>query len=249
MRIINPFPFPIPKPGDVFGLLKRVVTAGKRFLDVLIKGDDIKEKAPLNTQNGTVDGMIELSTALSEYRNKVKIESKQLEETIAEVCRNVFEGIIESVEFANADFQFYRIERLKRKFDSFIDEIDGIFERNVGKRLSLDDSECIAILKMPAGELKGQRMAELKKKVFAESVVGLCKRINEFQDEFFESIEMSVDSRLETIEEKLQEKASIFETLTKNTDVLNEQKEKVTLEAGYMISLTSIFNNLESEVE
>ena len=247
--IQRPIPPGIPKdPGKILGIFKRIIQAGKKFFDVLINGDDIKNKKPVNPQKDTADDIMQLNAVLQEYRRNVSAESKELENGIKEVCREVFNQIIESVEFANSEFNFYKTSTLQRKLDEYLSEIDGIFEMNVIKRISLDDTECEKILKMLPGDLKGTRMAELKKKVFKESIEDLCKKLDNFQMDISESMEMAVSYRLDSLENSLEEKKAAFEKMTEDTENTKSEKEKICLYSVFKMSMAALCGQIVEEV-
>lgn len=239
----------IPKdPSKVIGMLKRVIQAGKKFFDVLIHGDDIKDKKPMDAQRDTADDIMQLNAVLQEYRRNVSKESKELETAVKDACREVFNQITDSVEFANSEFDFYRASTLQRKLDEYLSEIDGIFEMNVMKRISLDDTECEKILKMMPGELKGTRMAELKKKVFKESIEDLSSKLERFQMDISESMEMAVSYRLDSLENSLEEKKAAFEKLSENTENAKAEKEEICLYAELKVSAAALYMQIVEEV-
>ena len=163
--MVMPFPR-IPLPVIIDGL-KKVAKVGKKVLEILFIGNgQIEKERPLDTKNTDTDNIMSLNAILTDYRQEVKSATIELENNIKGICKDVFEGILESLEFVNEQFEFYRISAFKRKINRFTEEIDGIFEKHTAKRISLDDNECIAILKMMPGDLKGKRMKELKEVVF-----------------------------------------------------------------------------------
>lgn len=234
-------------PSKSFRLLKRVIQAGKKFFDVLINGDDIKNQKSMDTKRGTADDIMQLNSVLQEYRKNVSEESKELETEVKDVCREVFNQITESVEFANSEFDFYKTAALERKLNTYLSDIDGIFEKHVIKRISLDDIECEKILKMMPGELKGTRMAELKKKVFEEAIEDLNEKIKEFQRDISENIEMAVNYRLDNLENSLEEKKEIFTKLTENTENIKSEKEGICVYSEFKASVAEMYMQILKE--
>ena len=245
---IMPIPPIIPKdPSKVFGVFKRIIQAGKKFFDVLINGDDIKEQKSMDTKRSTADDIMQLNSVLQEYRRNVSEELKELETEVKNVCKEVFDQITESVEFANSEFDFYKTAALERKLNTYLSEIDGIFEKHVIKRISLDDTECEKILKMMPGELKGTRMAELKKKVFEEAIEDLNGKIEEFQKDISESMEMAVNYRLDSLENSLEEKKEIFMKLAENTENIKSEKEDICVYSEFKASVAEMYTQILKE--
>lgn len=238
---------PIP-PGIIIKAIKKIVGVGKKIKDIIFgeKGKDVSDKKPMDTKNGSVDDMMELNAVLREYHDKVASASQELEALITDACKEVFEQIIDSVEFANSEFHFYRVETLQRKRDNYLSDIDGIFAKNVAKKISMDNEECVKILKMLPGELKGIRMTELRKQVFQESIEELCEKLDDFLEDISDSMEMSVESKLDFYLTKIQEKTEIFEDMAAKQEDMQEKKEKAYLQAACNSSKIGILY-MESE--
>lgn len=236
IRDPNPYPNPI-----LFKVLKKV---GKKILDVgkkvvnFLFGDDVKDEEPLDLEKNGTNDIFRLNEILMNHRKLVKSEMEPVENDVINYCKEVFDSIIESLEFANEQVLIYRTDRIKRKTNNFLESLHGIFEIYTTKRISLDDEECVNILKMMPGEPKSQKMADLKKKVFKESVDEINKRLLEFSNDFFEDIETSVNTRLEGLEEKLNEKTDIFGKIANSNNEQNEEFEKITLKSSYISSLS-----------
>lgn len=242
--MIMPFPPKIPLPIIIEGI-KKVIKVGKKVFDILF-GDNgqIEKERPLDTKNADTDDIMSLNAILTDYRKDVKSATMELENNIKDICKDVFEGILESLEFVNEQFEFYRINAFKRKINRFTEEIDGIFEKHTAKRISLDDNECIAILKMMPGDLKGKRMKELKEVVFKESIDEIIKKVNDFMNDFLDEMKYSVENKIDGISDKIQEKADVFEELSLDNENKNEMTEVAELYSGYIINLAILVEEI-----
>ena len=102
---------------------------------------------------------------------------------------------------------------------------------------------------MVAGDNKANKMAELKKKVFQETIEDINKKLDEFKNDFFDSMELSVDTRMVSVEERLQEKKESFEQLTKANDEHDDKFEKIMLNANYRLYVAEkVVKLINSEV-
>ncbi len=237
-------------PPEIIGkVFKKIVDIGKKIRGIIFGngGGDVSEKKPMDPKNGSTDDMMELNAALREYHDTVAVATRELEMLIMDACKEVFEQIIDSVEFANSEFHFYRVESLQRKRDYYLSEIDGIFAKHVAKKISLDNEECAKILRMMPGELKGIRMVELRKQVFRESIEELCQKLDAFFEDISDSMEMSVDSKLDFYLQDIQEKTEIFEKMATKQEDIQAEREKAYMQAIYNQSKLAICN-MEGEV-
>lgn len=243
MVVGGPLGKPIFDPEKGLKILGRIIEFGKKVIDYLVGGDDVKDQSAMDTKNSSAEDTMNLNSILLEYRNKVKEDTKPVESNVKDVCKEVFASICDSVDFANSQFQIYKVESVKRKLDNIIEDIDGIFEKHVIKRISLDDERCVDILKMLPGDLKGQRMSELKKEVFKEAIEDICTKLEKFQQDIFDNMEISIESRMEGIESKLLEKTEMFEEISQNSDERNKKIESITIKANYILDLIYLSEN------
>lgn len=244
--VIPPLPIP-PIPGPLQDILIELIgRAGRKFIDKVFSKDKTKEKPAYNPEKSEANEVLELNAALMDYRNEVKQATAELEAEIKKECEKVFTEVIGSLEFANEEFEFYRPSRLRRKLDTFLQELDGIFANYTSKRISLDDTECLAVLKMRPGDLKGQRMRELKERVFKESVEEINRRMNSFVNEFFEDMEFSVDHRMSEIEQRLEEKIAAFEIAESDDAKHSGRLEEIILHAEYLRSVFTLSEGIPS---
>lgn len=232
---------PMPRdPKKVFDFVAKLVRAGKKLLKIVFGDGGVGRTAPMDEKKSTVDDIMQLNSLLLQYKETVSNESKEVEVEVKNVCKSVFDQIIESVEFANSELKFYRTEVVERKINRFLSEIDGFFARSVSTRISLDDPECISILKMLPGELKEQRMIELKKRVLQDSLEDLCRIIETFYLELIDGVETSVEDKLISFENTIEERKTKFEIITSKTESCERNKSMINIEARYKASIIGI---------
>ena len=227
---------PIP-PEILLPLIEMASKVVDKVLGKVFADDKTKEQPAYNPEKSEAADVAEINAALVDYRGEVKKATAELEGEIKKTCESVFTEVLSSLEFANEEFEFYRPSRLKRKLDTFLQEMDGIFANYTAKRISLDNADCLAVLKMRPGDLKGQRMRELKELVFKESVEEVNQKLNNFVGEFFEDMEFSVDHRMAEVEQRLEEKIAAFEIAESNDAKNSGRLEEIIYHAGYLRSV------------
>lgn len=233
-------------PEILLPLIDIVVKVGDKLFDKIFNKDKIKEQPAYNPEKSDAVEVMEINSALMDYRSEVKQATAELEDEIKKTCENVFTEVINTLEFANEEFEFYRVSRMKRKLDAFLQDIDGIFSNYTAKRISLDDTDLIAVLKMRPGELKGQRLRELKERVLVESVEEVNRRLNCFVREFFEDMEFSVDHRMAEIEQRLDEKMTAFKAAELSDNKHTNRLEEIILRAEYIRSVFAVSKGIPS---
>lgn len=243
MSIIS-FPPKVPLPSDkIWKIIKKV----GRAIAIALFGDneEIGNRKAAELGNSEVNEIAELNSVLLEYQHSVKEISNSLEREIINECTEFLDKTLLIFQRANSNLDVYSIESVKKRFDRILRSMNGTFMKHMAKRISLDDSQCVAILKMVPGELKGQRMKEHRTKVFQESIDEIIEKMTGFIDGFFEMIEFSFDNRLNDLSFKIEEKANAFSKLSAITDKRNESVEKMQLQVNYIISAIDAVNLLK----
>ncbi|MBQ8135097.1 MAG: hypothetical protein IJ192_11945 [Clostridia bacterium] len=255
----NP-PFPPTDPGTLKKIVKGVVKVGKKVIEGIvnigktaweaISGEDetqeeISRKKGFDPEKSEATDIAELNRLLNEYRTNISSAANDLErEMIIEYTEELKE-IMNLFEEYNKELKVIRSETVKRRFKRMNNEIKGTFEEYISKRISLDDPEFVKILKLPAGELKNQRLQEIKQKVFIEAGNEIVRKIKNAVDEFSDTVEDAFYEHLERAEQTVAEKNEAFENLTKVSDEDTESTEAILIRTDYIISVCSFANSLD----
>jgi len=209
-----------------------------------IKGKDRKQEEIANTkglnpEKSSADEIAELNTILIDYRQNIAAAAADMEHEMIVECSMMLQDIMDTFNEYNQDLKILRADSIKRKFNRVSKDLKGTFAEYVHRRISLDDPECVRILRLPAGDLKNQRLQELKQQVFVEAGNEIIRRIQETVDDFSETVEDAFTDHLERAEEKVQEKTEVFEELSTVADSDRETAESILLKADYLLAVCS----------
>ena len=126
--------------------------------------DEIASQKGFSPEKSQADEIQKLNEMLVEYRSNISKAADDLErEMIVEYSEELNE-IMAVFEEYNKTLKVARTDSIQRRFNRLNKDLRGTFEKYISRRISFDDSELTGILKLPAGELKSQRLQEFKKK-------------------------------------------------------------------------------------
>ncbi len=224
-------PFPMPPKFPKLPL-EIVVEGAKRIgkaLKVLFTGnDDIGKQQPFIEKKSTVDEIGNLHRILSDYRKDVKDASAEILAAIKDECNSFFEKTISQFEGYSKSFDMQHMTgTYKKKFNRMTDEIEDVFDDIMSKRLSIDDSECMSILKMMPGQAKMDRMADYKRKVFTEAVDSVCRKIRYCMEDFFDTVEDTFTNKLNTLSDTINSRSEAFEVLSAEGERSKDEMDTV----------------------
>ena len=247
MSIIgSPFPFPPTDPMKIIKTVGKVIGGiGKvaKYAWSVITGkdekqDEIVRQKGYNPQKDTADEIAELNKLLEEYRSNISSAASDMEREMIVECSEMLQDIMDLFDEYNKNLKVMRSDSVKRKFDRALKGLRGTFAEHVQKRISLDDPECVKVLKLPKeSNVKSQRLQEIKQKVFIEAGNEIVSRIKDCVDDFSETVEDSFFEHLERAEERKQEKVTAFEEMCKITDSDGNAAESVMMKANYMLAV------------
>ena len=244
--------FPLPKLPPLLPILgkvvKTVVKAAKGAWNAITGRDEVQEEISsqksFNPEKIQADDIVELSRMLNEYKKNISAAAGDLErEMIIEYAEEMKE-IMDTFEEYNKTLKVARSETIRRRYKRMSNDLKGTFEEYISKRISLDDPEFVKVLKLPAGELKNQRLQEIKQKIFIEAKDDIIQKIKDAVDDFMETVEDAFTEHLDRAEESMAEKSQAFEELSLSSENDTETAEKVFIKADYIMALCSCAENI-----
>lgn len=208
--------------GDILGS-PRMMEAGMAIQDLCTKRVSTEasyEKTQADIY--TTDRLNEILTSYSTgyYEHATSIENKCIESVEQYYDRLI--AIIESV--PGDDYGKASLKALKTGRARIAKKISGQIKEPLAKRMSLDDAECLAILRMDAGAEKGDAMANFCKKVMREAVNNLADRVKETLHEQVDDVLEYLNSICEEQEREMKTLKEYFDKML--TDNASEQSQR-----------------------
>lgn len=238
---IMPIPPKIP-PILGYEILKKVVQGAKKIWNKITGKDEIQDNISkqkgIDPNKSQAEDIAELNKLLIEYRSNISADAESMEQNMIVEYADMIEYILDALKEYNKALNVVRIETVKRKFVKVKKSLKGTFAEYINKRISLDDAECITVLRLPAGELKNNRLQELKEKAFIEAANEIIDNIRGAVADFLYDLEDAFTEQLERSEEKFAEKTEIFDKLSNSYD--EDTHEAIMFNAEYLIAVCEL---------
>lgn len=185
-----------------------------------------------------------LNSILSDFTFKLAEYADELESNVIDEIEEYFDLLIEELDKNEFNFRI-NISKIKRNKLKVERQIRGSFNKYLSKRISLDDSECLSILKLDAGEAKRKRMNLFGNKVLKEAIYNLCLDIEESMLEQQEYIEKCLDEKIDEFIIMQNEMIDKFDKLEQayedGKDRIDEEKNNIILKIAICnLALSSI---------
>lgn len=179
-----------------------------------------------------------MNKILSEFSLKLADYADDLEENAIKESSLYFNELVNILE-ENKDKKILKINtsKIKRNKIKIEKQIKGSFKKYLSKRVSLDDYECLSILKLDAGIQKKNAMSNFGNRVLKEASYNLCSDIEESLLEQQEYIEECLDGKMEELMIIQNEMIDKFEKLEQ---AYEEGKDKIDEEKNNILSKIAI---------
>lgn len=228
--------------------VKKIVKIGKYAWSVITgkdeRQDEIASKKGFNPEKSEANEIAELNKLLSEYRQNIIAVGNDLEREMIAECSIEMQDIMDCFEQFNKDLKIARTESVKRKFRYLNRELKGTFKHYIEEKISLDNAELTKVLKLPAGDLKNQRLQEMKQNVFLSAKDEMIEKIKYTVSDFIETVEDAFYDHLERAEESIEVKKQAFEKMSNTADDNSDNIESVLLKSNYILSVCSFVDSL-----
>lgn len=165
--------------------------------------------------------------------------SKKYSKIATELERNVFDEINETVDQiieSLSDVNNIRIDgkkikinfkSLKREMSSFERQNSGKFMGAIYQALSIDNKECLNILKLDSGIDKEKQMKQFLVEILRKELGKLNKLIEKTLNENLDILSEALRDKITELEESISEDISSFKALEETRDLDIKEKDKL----------------------
>ena len=136
------------------------------------------------------------------------------------------------------DYNKSNVKMLKRTKNRISNIISGGITEHMYKRMSLDDSECLRILKLDSGEEKKRKMSNFSDKVIKEALDNLCSKVRLTLSEQTEDIQDYLGGILEEQENTISALKTYFDKTVQDNMSNQRNRENSCVIPLYIVDVT-----------
>lgn len=206
--------------------------------------NELASRKGVNPEKSAASEIAELHKLLAEYRQGIVSAGDELEREMIVECSFEMKAIMDLFDEVNKELKIVRSASIKRKFKHLNGELKGTFSKYIEKEISLDNPECIKILKLPSGELKNQRLQEMKQRVFLAAKNEMIDKIKYTVSDFSDTVEDAIMEHIDRISETIEDKKNVFEKISMSAEKDTDEIDGVLIHANYILSVCSYAEGL-----
>lgn len=232
----------IEKIGEITGI-DAISDVGEAIQDVCSGcSSSVGGESSYDRNTANVYSTEKLNELLMEFSEKSLKKSEELEkrciQMVEKYCDTLIQFLRETSAIIKDTSNLKRVERNRSKIKG---TITGSVKNPMAKRMSLDDSECLKILKLDSGTEKKKQMKKFSKKVINEAFSNLSVKVRDVLNEQSEDIETFFLDYAESYEKKVWIAKKQYDDMLKTGKLEEADIEKscmeplVTIEAAKLV--------------
>ncbi|MEH7130680.1 hypothetical protein V7103_21010 [Neobacillus drentensis] len=184
-----------------------------------------------NKELASIHDTKKINEILSSYSLGLQPQADLLEKNCINEVKMFFNEILTLLGESNEKGLQTSIRKLKKALKDIEKKVNGKIKKNLAKRISLDDIECLEILQLPSGPKKERQMLIFAKKVFSESLTMLSDEIKAVVIEQYDYLEEELQEKMDEIiaiaQKQHKEFKKIEELKNANEEEFEANKQKI----------------------
>ena len=190
------------------------------------------EEEAYNPETARLEETRRINAALVEFSKNIEKKADDIERKSFLICREGIDEFLEEISRINEKSYSGKslslnIKAIKRKLGVIESSVYGSVKNKLSRKVSLDDSQCLKILKMEPGNTKENRMNEFAREIFSDALVELGDNVREAIREQSITVCEQIENRISNVEETTYE---ISRKVTKFRELKQNDEYKLDLE-------------------
>lgn len=232
----------VEKTGEIFGSekLQRVGWAIQDACAEKVASEKSYDKKEANIYTTSRLNEVLVSFSDENYQKATETEMRCIR--LVEEYYDELIGIIENA--PDSAKNAGNLRALKSGKSRISKRITGAIKEPLAKRMSLDDTECLAILKMDAGSEKKQAMMRFTRKVMQEALNNLARNVRTSLNEQLEDIQDYLNGISEEQEKTMLALKTQFDKMVRNNELEQSDTEKNCVQPLYIMDAVAYVSKI-----
>ena len=232
----------IEKVGDFFGS-EKIANFGRRVQEAC--AERVASEKPYDKNEANIYTTDRLNEILVSFSEGYFQQATGIEKTCIRLVEDYYDRLIGIIESApSSAHSAANLRALKSGKSRIAKTITGGIKDPLAKRMSLDDAECLRILKMDAGSDKKMAMTRFTRKVIKEALDNLSKNVRISLNDQTEDIRDYLSGISEEQERAMQALKEHFDKMVKDNELEQSDKEKNCVQPLYLIDATECVSKI-----
>ena len=220
-------PILIPAGVAVIKAIDAAEYVGKKLFGT---SEEIGKSGALN-ETSSARQVEDISNLLYQYHKQYRPAGEKVEDACKKYVRDCFDELIKKLRKDEKLADSFGLEQIQHKKNRLCGDIDGAITDAIRKNLSLDNSQCVAILKLPAGSDKQRKMENFAQKVIDDAKDDLAHTVSRTMNQVTDDISNFLQDYIDNQERAAERETRNFEQWKRDMENQTFDREKAQLPA------------------
>lgn len=213
----------VEKVGDFFGS-EKISNMGRKIQEVC--AEKIASEKSYDKKEANIYTTNRLNEILVSFSEGYFQQATSIENTCIRIVEEYYNKLISIIENApGVTYNKANLKALKNGKKRIAESITGGIKDPLAKKMSIDDSECLYILKMDSGAEKKHAMTKFTQKVIREALNNLSKNVRETLNDQTDDIQDYLNNISEEQEKEMRTLKGHFDKLIVDNELEQSDKE------------------------
>lgn len=226
----------VEKVGDFLGS-ERVSRWGRNIQDAC--AERVGSENSYSKETADISSTERLNEILVSFSTGYHQQACSIENSCIQYVENYYDNLIQALLSASKSSSIrLNINTLKRGRDKIKMSIQGSICNPLARKMSLDDRECLNILKMDAGQEKTKAMSAFSQKIIREALQNLTSTVRTSMNEQLSDVEEYLRDISEEREKEYSKLMAQFEKICKDDLEETNKKEVICVDSLLVMDAT-----------
>lgn len=211
--------------------------------------EEISQYDSYDRENASAQEHRRINESLAEFKNNAAPQAEKLENDISDTVSEKFDDILDKIEeinhksYASLPLKL-PTRQIKAENRRILRNIRGKLKNELMPKISIDNSECNMILKLPAGDEKRQKMLAFINNSLKDSVKALKRSTDDDMRTCVENIHEKLENRLDDMQDRAKRDLDTLMQLKNSEGKEAQEKEKSQIQLISQMWLMQNASNL-----
>lgn len=194
--------------------------------------------------NSSLENIDRITKIFSDFKEQVREKLLETERTIGYEIDFYVEELHDILQENSNEVNKYgiRIKRIEREIDKVTLKTKGMIDKEISKKISLDNSQCKEIVKMIPGAKKEEAMSLFMNESVKGSIEVACREMRFILEEIYEDVEIEVIGAIEYIQKQNEFFQESINSIDK--DNYEETSKKQIVDSYYLLDACNLIEKI-----
>lgn len=225
-------------------VVSTIIKIAKTIWDLFRKPAELAGKTDSINDNSSLENVDAIVQIFTDFKEKIREKAIVIEDAVGEEVEFYMEELQDMLQEKTEIAGKYGIQlkRMERQIEKIASRVKGSIDNEVAKKVSLDNVDCKAVVKMIPGTKKEEAMKTFLNQTVKHALDICCGELHNSMSEIYDDVEMEVLGAVESIQKKNEQFLEKFNAI--DVDNYQETAKHQMTQAYYLCDVCDLVDEI-----